>query len=169
MALTIKVAESNGAGPAVTAYTPTSPATHQWSYKCADTPGVAVAGEEVPREGLRSYAKWFRLEASGTGTSVNGIIGWWSDPNLTLYGTGAKITASLQLTAAYSQSVNNDDTMDSTAPTSYATGLDLTPAGGITSFTGYSEYARHQLTVGADATPGVYTDTCKFNLYYVAV
>jgi hypothetical protein len=169
LAITIKIAESNGAGPAKTVYVPTSPATNQWAYKSKDTSGVAVAGEEVARENLRSYPKWFQLEASGTGTSVNGIVAWFSDQDLSLFGTSAQITASKQEIAAYSQAVNNNDTTDATAPISYATGIDLTPAGGIVAFTGYSKYLRHQIELGADATAGVYTNKLKLNIYAVVV
>lgn len=169
MALTIKIAESNGAGPAKTVYVPTSPATNQWAYKSVDTPGVAAVGEEVARENIRSFPKWFQLEASGTGTSVNGIIAWFSDQDLSLFGTSAQITASVQAIAAYTEAVNNDDTTDATAPISYATGIDLTPVGGIVAFTGYSLYLRHQIELGANATGGVYTDKFKLNIYAVVV
>jgi len=167
--ITIKIAESNGAGPAKTVYVPASPATNQWAYKSLDTPGVAVASEEVARENLRSFPKWFQLEASGAGTSVNGIIAWFSDQDLSLFGTAAQITASVQEIVAYSEAINNNDTTDATAPISYATGLDLTPAGGIVAFTGYSKYLRHQIEVGANATGGVYTDKFKLNIYAVVV
>lgn len=160
MAATLQWYQTNGAAPGTD--TPQSQDTgiNNWDFKNADTPGPAVAGEEITA-GSFSYHVYSKIRFTGSFSSIDSVKFYASNTNTSGYGNEAYILCSGVPAGSYAapSAVSKSGTWYEISGTS-TDGQDITTPGLVAGTAGFTDYAALQLkttTSGAIAGYGGYT------------
>ena len=146
MASTFQFSQTYGAAPGTSVDIGDGPGGNYFNFKNIDDATAGNYGTHPIPAGNDSYEAYIRGHRTGTFNSTSNIKFRLSSKNLTGYGTGASIKASVQSSYSTPSTTPN---ADSACPESQGAGLAPTYANN------YSQYIRLQLhTVLSGAAPG---------------
>ena len=159
MAATLQWYQTNGSIPGTD--TPQSQTTgiNTFDFKSTDTPGPAIAGEEITA-GFFSQHVYTKIRFTGSFGSITDVKFYASSIDVSGYGEGAYILGSGVISASYSPGSNSMSGTWLPIGSGLVDGLDLSTTDLYEGTPGFTDYAALQLkttTSGAVADYGGYT------------
>lgn len=160
MAATLQWYQTNGAAPGNDTPQSQSDGINNWDFKSVDTVGPAIAGEEITA-GSFSMHVYAKVRFTGSFSSIDNVLFYASNLNVSGFGTGAYILASGIEVGSYAapSTVSQSGTW-APVPTLAVSGQDIGTSDLVAGTAGFTDYAALQLKTvasGATADFGGYT------------
>jgi len=166
MAATLQWYQTNGAAPGSDTPQSQTDGVNNWDFKSLDTPGPAVAGEEITA-GSFSMDVYAKIRFTGSFSSIDAVKFYASTLNVSGYGTGAYIICSGVIAGSYAAPtvVSKSGTWDP-VPSSSALGQDITTPALVAGTVGFTDYAALQLKTMASGATASYGGYTSFTVVY---
>ena len=166
MAATLQWYQTNGAPPGTDTPQSQTNGINNWDFKSVDTPGPAVAGEEITA-GSFSMDIYSKIRFTGSFSSITNINFYASNVNLSGYGNGAYILVSGKNVGDYAAPTiaSKSGTWDPT-PTLAVSGQNLDTPGLEAGTAGFSDYVVLQLKTVASGALASYGGYTSFTVSY---
>ena len=166
MAATLQWYQTNGASPGIDTPQSQTDGVNNWDFKSVDTPGPAVAGEEITA-GSFSMHIYTKIRFTGSFSSIDAVKFYASNTNLSGYGNGAYILCSGVIAANYAAPtiVSKSGTWHGISGVA-VDGQDITTPDLIAGSTGFTDYAVLQLKTVASGALASYGGYTSFTVVY---
>jgi hypothetical protein len=166
MAATLQWYQTNGAAPGTDTPQSQDDGINNWDFKSVDTPGPAVAGEEITA-GSFSMHVYAKIRFTGSFSSIDAVKFYASTLNVSGYGTDAYIICSGVIAGDYAAptAISKSGTWDA-VPTLSVSGQDITTPALVAGTAGFTDYAALQLKTTASGAIASYGGYTSFTVVY---
>lgn len=166
MSATLQWYQTNGAAPGNDTPQSQTDGVNNWDFKSLDTVGPAVDGEEITA-GSFSMDIFAKVRFTGSFSSIDNVLFYASNINVSGFGTGAYILASGIEVADYAAptTVSKSGTWDP-VPTVAVSGQSIGTPGLVAGTAGFTDYAALQLKTQASGALAGFGGYSSFTVVY---